>query len=144
MRISDWSSDVCSSDLAPLLRRAANSMMFGETKTTYALEGERPARDKLERWATAIIQAGRRTIDEAEITRLQGIVLEDGAVKEMGYRTHQNFIGSFDRAYNAVPDCIHPRPATVRTLMTGWETRSTGKEGQLARAGALKVKAGGM
>src|SRR3546814_875113 len=96
-------------------------MLFGETKTTYALEGERPARDKLERWATAIRQAGRRTIDEAEITRLQGIVLEDGAVKEMGYRTHQNFIGSFDRAYNAVPDCINPRPEDVRSLMTVWE-----------------------
>src|SRR3546814_20845682 len=43
----------------------------------------------------------------------------------MGYRTHQNFIGSFDRAYNAVPDCINPRPEDVRSLMTGWERWSS-------------------
>src|SRR3546814_19225528 len=99
-------------------------MLFGETKTTYALEGERPARDKLERWATAIIQAGRRPIDEAEITRLQGIVLEDGAVKEMGYLTHQNLIGSFAPANNSLPVCTNPPTTPRQSLNNAWEHRA--------------------
>lgn len=124
-RLNDIRTEVgnlMSSTPATLMRRAANNMLFGETRTTYALEGERPPRDKLERWANAIMQAGRRPIDEAEITRLQGIVLEQGAVREMGYRTHQNYIGTFDRSYNAAPDCINPRPEEVGSLMAGWES----------------------
>jgi len=105
---------------APLFRRAASSMLFGETKTTYAIENERPPRDKLERWGRAIAEAGTRPVSEAEIERLQRIVLPEGSNLHMGWRRDQNFVGGFDRHYEAVPERVNPRPHDLRALMDGW------------------------
>jgi hypothetical protein len=113
--------EVASETPAAILRRAASSLLFGETLTTFAIEGIRPPRDKLERWATAILQAGRTPLIEAEIARLQRIVLTDGINEPLGYRIRQNFVGSFDRSYQAAPERVNPRPEDVRPLMKGWE-----------------------
>lgn len=113
---------VVSSTPPALLRRAASSLLLGETVTTYAIEGIRPPRDKLERWGKAILQAGRAPLGEAEITRLQKLVLADGINDPLGYRTKQNYVGSFDREFRAAPERVNPRPEDVRPLMSAWET----------------------
>jgi hypothetical protein len=112
---------VTSSTPPALLRRAASSLLLGETITTYAIEGIRPPRDKLERWGKAILQAGRTRLDEAEITRLQALVLADGINEPLGYRAKQNYVGSFDREFRAAPERVNPRPEDVRPLMSAWE-----------------------
>jgi hypothetical protein len=115
-------SQVTSSTPPALLRRAASSLLLGETVTTYAIEGIRPPRDKLERWGKAILQAGRTPLGEAEITRLQTLVLADGINEPLGYRTKQNYVGSFDREFRAAPERVNPRPEDVRPLMIAWES----------------------
>ena len=102
-----------------LLSRAARSLVFGETRTSYEIEGERPPRDKLERWASAILSAGREPLSAPRIEHLQRTALAEGAVDTWGWRTRANFVGGFDREYNAAPERVNAAPGDVPGLMDG-------------------------
>src|SRR3546814_128250 len=59
MRISDWSSDVCSSDLAPKYRNPANA------KETWSGRGLQP------RWLAELVRQGRKA-EEFLIEKVSG------------------------------------------------------------------------
>src|SRR3546814_16930694 len=61
MRISDWSSDVCSSDLA----RAAADREVQEARRTLAVEKERLAKEAADYHSSATAET-RRLVEEAE------------------------------------------------------------------------------
>src|SRR3546814_2897006 len=106
MRISDWSSDVCSSDL------------LKDSKSSYAIEGERPPQDRIQRWGRAIGEAGRQPLDREELLRLQRIVIGDARFVKLGFRDEGGFVGEHDRETRMpLPDHISARPDRKSTRL---------------------------
>ena len=44
---------------AHLVARAASFMLLADSRASFEIEGERPPRNRLERWGRAVLQAGR-------------------------------------------------------------------------------------
>ena len=51
-------------------RRAASFLLLADSRASFAIEGERPARNRIERWAQVIQQAGRQALSMDEILRM--------------------------------------------------------------------------
>jgi hypothetical protein len=60
-----------------LLARTAAFLLMKDSKSSFAIEGEHPPQDRIQRWGRAIGQAGRQPIDLDELLRLQRIVIGD-------------------------------------------------------------------
>ena len=103
-----------------MLARAAAFLLLKDSKASYAIEGERPAHNRVERWGRAIGQAGQQRLTTEELLRLQEIVIADRRFTHMGWRTEGGFIGVHDRLTNApVPDHISARWQDVTALVQG-------------------------
>jgi hypothetical protein len=66
--------------------RTAAFLLLKDSKSSYVIEGERPPRDRIQRWGRAIGEAGRAPLDEQEFLRLQNIVIADERFVKMGFR----------------------------------------------------------
>ncbi|MBI3605658.1 MAG: Fic family protein [Nitrospirae bacterium] len=103
-----------------VLARAAAFLLLKDSKASYAIEGERPPHNRVERWGRAIGQAGRQKLTLQELVRLQDIVIEDKRFTKMGWRKAGGFVGVHDRATNApVPDHISARWQDIALLING-------------------------
>src|SRR5262245_62459600 len=80
-----------------LLSRTAAFLLLKDSKSSYAIEGERAPQDRIQRWGRAIGEAGRRPIDLEELLRLQRIVIGDYRFVQLGLRTEGGFVGEHDR-----------------------------------------------
>src|SRR3546814_3211420 len=69
MRISDWSSDVCSSDLAAVCARAARACSWSSDETSPACT-RKPAISRLSSW----IASDRRARSEEHTSELQSLM----------------------------------------------------------------------
>src|SRR5271165_1744276 len=69
-----------------LLARTAAFLLLKDSRASYAIEGERPPQDRIQRWGRAIGEAGRQVLDRDELLRLQKIVLGDGRFIKLGFR----------------------------------------------------------
>ncbi|MBT7159265.1 MAG: cell filamentation protein Fic, partial [Rhodospirillaceae bacterium] len=54
---------------AHLMARAASFMLLADSRASFEIEGERPPRNRLERWGKAVLQAGKNPLNQAEIYR---------------------------------------------------------------------------
>src|SRR3546814_15874399 len=73
MRISDWSSDVCSSDLAPYWDAEARGAFFGLTRATGAAEMARAALEAVCYQTRDLLEAMRADgADSLETLRVDG------------------------------------------------------------------------
>ena len=54
-----------------LLARTAVFLLLKNSRSSYAIEGERPPQDRIQRWRRAIGEAGRRALDQDELLRLR-------------------------------------------------------------------------
>lgn len=104
-----------------LIARAASFLLLADSKASFEIEGERPPRNRLERWGRAILQAGKRSINEAEICRLHTILLGDNRFTEAGYRTEGVFLGERDLNEDPLPEFIGARNQDLESLMAGLE-----------------------
>lgn len=103
-----------------ILARAAAFLLLKDSKASYAIEGERPAYNRAERWGRAIGQAGQQKLTPKELLRLQEIVIGDKRFTKMGWRKEGGFIGVHDRVTNApIPDHISARWQDVAALIDG-------------------------
>ena len=110
-----------------LLARTAAFLLLKDSKSSFAIEGEHPPQDRIQRWARAIGQAGRQSIDHDELLRLQRIVIGDARFVHLGLRTEGGFVGQHDRESRMpIPDHIGARPEDVAELIEGMPP-STGK-----------------
>ncbi len=80
-----------------LLARTAAFLLLKDSKSSYAIEGERAPQDRIQRWGRAIGEAGRRPIDPDELLRLQAIVIGDARFVRLGLRQEGGFVGEHDR-----------------------------------------------
>ena len=62
---------------AHLVARAASFMLLADSRASFEIEGERPPRNRLERWGRAVLQAGKNRLTLDEIIRLQRVLIED-------------------------------------------------------------------
>ena len=103
-----------------VLARAAAFLLLKDSKASFAIEGERPGKNRAERWGQAIGQAGMHSLTIAELLRLQSIVIADTRFVKMGLRREGGFIGMRDRDDGTPhPDHISARWQDVQRLLEG-------------------------
>jgi len=129
----------CARVPADILARAAAFLLLEDSKSSYAIEGEAPPRNRIERWGQAIGQAGRNPLDLEELYRLQRIVIGDDRFVTLGLRDQGGFVGGHDRDSGApIPSHISARADDLRPLMDGMiafaQTRSSGVDPVIAAA----------
>lgn len=103
-----------------LLARAAAFMLLADSRSSFAIEGEKPSGQRAARWGQAIAQAGTRPLDVAEFNRLQRVVIGDARFVRLGLRDEGGFVGVHDRDTNMpVPDHVSARHEDLQGLMQG-------------------------
>ena len=103
-----------------LLLRTAVFLLLKDSRSSFAIEGERPRPDRIQRWGRAIGQAGRQPIDLDELLRLQRIVIGDFRFLRPGLRTEGGFVGEHDRDTRMpIPVHISARPDDLAGLVDG-------------------------
>lgn len=128
-----------------LMARAASFLLLNDTKSSFAIEGERPSNVRAARWGRAIAEAGQRAPDRAELERLQQIVIGDARFVRLGLRHEGGFVGLHDRTDGSpLPDHVSARPEDLPGLVdgiAGWCARAV--EGRLDPVVAAAVAAFG-
>jgi hypothetical protein len=104
---------------AHLVARAASFMLLADSRASFEIEGERPPRNRLERWGRAILQAGKNPFTLDEIVRLQRILIEDTRFVHAGLRPDGIFLGERDHNGDPLPEFIGARPDDLTDLMGG-------------------------
>ncbi len=105
---------------ADILARAAAFLLLDDSRSSFAIENEKPSTGRIARWGHAIEQAGKRPIDIEELTRLQRIVIGDPRFVTLGLRKEGGFIGAHDRISGApIPAHISARAADLENLLGG-------------------------
>ena len=103
-----------------LIARAAAFLLLSDSKSSFAIEGERPSSARAVLWAEAIGQAGVRPLTLPELERLQRIVIGDDRFVRLGPRKEGGFVGSHDRTtHEPIPDHISARSDDLLSLVGG-------------------------
>ncbi|MGK5088160.1 Fic family protein [Bdellovibrionota bacterium FG-2] len=102
-----------------LVARAASFLLLADSRASFQIEGERPPRNRLERWGRAVLQAGRNELTLAEIIRLHGILIEDTRFVGVGLRSDGVFLGQHESSGEPLPEFIGARPNDLADLMKG-------------------------
>ncbi len=103
-----------------LIARAGAFLLLSDSKSSFAIEGEKPSGIRAARWARAIGEAGVRPITIDELERLQRVVIGDARFVKLGLREEGGFVGTYDReTREPVPDHINARPQDLRDLIDG-------------------------
>ena len=102
-----------------LVSRAASFLLLADSRASFEIEGERPPRNRLERWGRAVMQAGRNKLTIDEIIRLHRILIEDSRFVQPGFRQDGVFLGERDHNGDPLPEFIGARPADLPALLDG-------------------------
>ena len=105
---------------ADIVARTAAFLLLKDSRSSFAIEGEHPPQDRIQRWGRAIGEAGRRPLDLDELLRLQRMVIGDSRFVRLGLRRDGGFVGEHDRDTGLpLPDHISARPEDLPALMDG-------------------------
>ena len=127
-----------------LLARTAAFLLLKDSKSSFAIEGEHPPQDRIQRWGRAIGEAGHRPIDLDELLRLQRIVIGDARYVRLGLRHEGGFVGEHDRETRMpLPDHISARPEDLHSLIEGMTAFDRGAAQELDAVTAAAVLAFG-
>ncbi len=102
-----------------LLTRAASFLLLADSRASFEIEGERPPRNRLERWGKAVLQAGKNPLQLAEIVRLHGVLIEDRRFVQIGLRPDGVFLGERDHNEDPLPEFVGARPDDLEALLEG-------------------------
>ncbi len=112
--------DVIGKTRNDIIARAAAFLLLADSKSSFAIESERPSLERAVRWGQAIAQAGDHRLSIAEFERLQRVVIGDARFVRLGLRTDGGFVGDHERQTQApIPDHISARPDDLRDLLQG-------------------------
>ncbi|MDG1859855.1 MAG: Fic family protein [Emcibacteraceae bacterium] len=105
---------------ADIMARTAAFLLLKDSKSSYAIEGEAPPHDRIQRWGQAIGQAGQQPLDSQELLRLQGIVMGNAKFIKMGFRDEGGFVGDHERDTRMpLPDHVDARHEDLEALVQG-------------------------
>jgi Fic/DOC family len=115
-----------------VLKRAAHYLFTKETKSSFAIEGEEPSKDRTERFVGALMRA-----DKFDATSKQSFVGLQNAVVDARYaqkdwRDIQVYIGETLPDFSQEVHFVCPKPENVSPMMSGWMTMT----GRLAQPGS--------
>lgn len=103
-----------------ILARAVQYLYTKETKSSYAIEGERLSRKRGERFVESLRHVGDFDLSEKEdFIKLQNILV-DPRYAESDWREVQNFIGQTMSDFREQIHFVCPKPADVTELMQEW------------------------
>ena len=102
-----------------LISRAASFLLLADSRASFAIEGERPPRSRLERWGRAVLQAGRNRLILDEFNRLHRVLIEDIRFIRAGLRPDGVFLGERDPNGDPLPEFIGARPEDLPALLDG-------------------------
>ena len=102
-----------------LVARASSFMLLADSRASFQIEGERPPRNRLERWGRAVLQAGKNRLTLDEIVRLHGLLIEDTRFVRAGLRPDGVFLGERDHLGDPFPEFIGARAQDLAGLMAG-------------------------
>lgn len=102
-----------------LIARAASFLLLADSRASFEIEGERPPRNRLERWGRVVLQAGRHPLSLDELNRLHGVLIEDARFIKAGLRPDGVFLGERDHNGDPLPEFIGARPGDLTALLTG-------------------------
>jgi hypothetical protein len=100
-----------------VVARAASFLLLADSFASFEIEGERPPRNRIERWCKTVAQAGKRPLAVDEILRLQALLIEDDRFVAKGLRPDGVFLGERDQQRNPIPEFIGARPEDLPSLM---------------------------
>lgn len=104
-----------------LITRAVNFLYTKETRSSFAIEGERPTAQRAERFAAILRDAAAfDPTDKAQLIRHQGQIV-DPRYAAKDWRDFQNFVGETATDFAERIHYICPRPQDVGRLMLGWQ-----------------------
>lgn len=127
-----------------VLARTAAFLLLQDSRSSYAIEGERPPHDRIQRWGRAIGEAGRREISLDELLRLQAMVIGDPRFVRLGLREVGGFVGEHDReSRSPIPEHISARSEDLASLIEGMTAFDRGAALQLDPVIAAAVLAFG-
>ena len=127
-----------------ILARTAAFLLWKDSKSSYAIEGENPPQDRIQRWGCAIGEAGRNPTDYDELVRLQKIVIGDTRFVHIGLRVEGGFVGGHDRVTRMpLPEHISARPEDLLSLVEGMYAFDVGPAEQLDAVIAAAILAFG-
>jgi Fic/DOC family len=110
-----------------LLARTAAFLLLKDSRSSYAIEGERPPQDRIQRWGRAIGEAGKCPVDLDELLRLQALVIGDSRFVKLGLREEGGFVGEHDRETRMpIPDHVSARPEDLHALIDGMSAFESG------------------
>lgn len=123
MNLAQRAQEIVADVPRDLLARTAAFLLLKDSRSSYAIEGESPPQDRIQRWGRAIGEAGRQPLDQDELLRLQRIVIGDARFVHTGFRTEGGFVGEHDRESRMpLPDHISARPEDLPALVQGMIT----------------------
>jgi Fic/DOC family protein len=102
-----------------LIARATSFMLLADSRASFEIEGERPPRNRLERWGRAVSQAGKNALSLEEIVRLHAVLIEDTRFVHVGLRPDGVFLGERDNENNPLPEFIGARHEDLNNLIAG-------------------------
>jgi Fic family protein len=113
------SAIVKSSDPA-ILARAVHYLFTKETKSSFAIEGEAPSKDRTERFVAALIKASAfNATNKDAFIELQNAIV-DPRYAQKDWRTVQNFVSQTLLDYSEDVHFVCPKPGDVSNLMKSW------------------------
>jgi hypothetical protein len=118
-QLSGRANEILGRTGANIVARAASFLLLADSRASFAIEGERPPRGRLERWARAVSQAGKTALTLDEIIRLQNVLIEDTRFVRAGLRTDGVFLGERDDQEDPLPEFIGARAQDLNDLMAG-------------------------
>ena len=102
-----------------VISRAASFLLLADSRASFEIEGERPPRNRLERWGRAVLQAGKNPLTLQEILRLHTVLIEDMRFVHPGLRADGVFLGERDHTGDPLPEFIGARSSDLGDLMEG-------------------------
>src|SRR2546430_2357619 len=103
-----------------VLRRAVHYLFTKETKSSFAIEGEKPTSERTERFVRALAHAPEfDTSSKAAFVELQNAIV-DARYAQKDWRTGQNYVSETGPGYVEVVHFVCPRPEDIPSLMDGW------------------------
>ncbi|QSZ43162.1 cell filamentation protein Fic (plasmid) [Sulfurimonas aquatica] len=113
-------SNVLGSVSNSLIKRAASFLLLSDSKASFEIEGERPAKNRIESWGKIINEAGKTILSINEIQRLHSILLGNSRFIKIGLREEEVFLGDRDRDNYPIPEFIGANSKDILELMNDW------------------------
>jgi hypothetical protein len=102
-----------------LIARAAAFLLLSDSKASFAIEGERPPRDRIARWGNVLSKAGQVDLDVAQLERLQRELIGDDRFVDVGLREGGGFVGRHDAFGQPEPEHLSARATDLHSLVGG-------------------------